>query len=61
MIPSFGEGWGRPAVESMAMSVPVIATNWSGPTAYLTEENGYPLAVESLVDTEYVLYYRTSQ
>ena len=25
------------------MGLPVIATNWSGPTAFLTEENGYPL------------------
>jgi glycosyltransferase involved in cell wall biosynthesis len=41
--PSRGEGWGRPHAEAMAMGVPVIATNWSGPTAFLTPENGFPL------------------
>ncbi|XWS56884.1 hypothetical protein CRYUN_Cryun09bG0124000 [Craigia yunnanensis] len=38
---------GRPFVEAMAMSLPVI-TNWSGPTEYLTEENGYPLPVDRM-------------
>lgn len=48
VLPSRGEGWGRPIVEAMAMSLPVIGTNWSGPTEYLTEENGYPLQVNEL-------------
>lgn len=47
--PSRGEGWGRPHVEAMSMGVPVIATNWSGPTAYLTRRNGYPLRYDGLV------------
>ena len=38
--------WGRPHVEAMAMGLPVIATNWSGPTEFLTPANGYPLALE---------------
>ncbi|KAJ8614518.1 hypothetical protein CTAYLR_000795 [Chrysophaeum taylorii] len=42
--PSRGEGWGRPHVEAMASGTPIVATNWSGPTAYLTNDNGYPLA-----------------
>ncbi|CAH9147413.1 unnamed protein product [Cuscuta epithymum] len=46
VLPSRGEGWGRPIVEAMAMSLPVIATNWSGPTEYLTESNSYPLSVD---------------
>ena len=25
-------------------------TNWSGPTEYLTEENGYPLRIDSLTE-----------
>ena len=49
VIPSRGEGWGRPHVEAMSCGIPVIATNWSGVTAYLTADNGYPLAVEGLV------------
>ena len=28
------------------MGLPVIATNWSGPTEFLTPANGYPLALE---------------
>ncbi|RYQ92284.1 hypothetical protein Ahy_B09g098468 isoform A [Arachis hypogaea] len=43
-----GEGWGRPLVEAMAMSLPVIATNWSGPTEYLTDDNSYPLPVDGM-------------
>lgn len=50
--PSKGEGWGRPHVESMSCGTPVIATNWSGPTAFLTEENSFPLKVEQLVSAE---------
>lgn len=48
VLPSRGEGWGRPFVEAMAMSLPVIATNWSGPTEYLTSENSYPLPVDDM-------------
>ncbi|EEF45756.1 uncharacterized protein LOC8272376 [Ricinus communis] len=48
VLPSRGEGWGRPIVEAMSMSLPVIATNWSGPLEYLTEENSYPLPVDRL-------------
>lgn len=48
ILPSRGEGWGRPIVEAMAMSLPVIATNWSGPTEYLTEKNSYPLPVDKM-------------
>jgi glycosyltransferase involved in cell wall biosynthesis len=50
VLPTRGEGWGRPVVEAMAMALPVIVTNWSGPTEYLTEENGYPLAVDRLTE-----------
>ncbi|XP_071709592.1 uncharacterized protein [Rutidosis leptorrhynchoides] len=48
VLPSRGEGWGRPIVEAMAMSLPVITTNWSGPTEYLTEKNSYPLPVDRM-------------
>ena len=46
VLPSRGEGWGRPHVEAMATGLPVIATNWSGPAAFLDEEVGYPLGYE---------------
>ncbi|KAF8056240.1 hypothetical protein HT031_006428 [Scenedesmus sp. PABB004] len=52
VLPTRGEGWGRPHMEALAMARPLIATNWSGPTAYLSEATGYPLAVEGLVPAE---------
>ena len=33
-------------MEAMSMGLPIIATNWSGPTAFMTTENAYPLSVE---------------
>ena len=50
VLPTRGEGWGRPHVEAMSMGTPVIATNWSGPTAFLSERNGYPLRFDGLVE-----------
>lgn len=52
VLPSRGEGWGRPHVEAMAMELPVIATFWSGTTEYMTEQNSYPLKIDGLVEIE---------
>jgi glycosyltransferase involved in cell wall biosynthesis len=52
VIASRGEGWGRPHVEAMSMQLPVIATNWSGPTEFLNERNGYPIPIERLERVE---------
>ncbi|KAG2443608.1 hypothetical protein HXX76_001959 [Chlamydomonas incerta] len=46
VLPTRGEGWGLPIIEAMALGLPVIATNWSGPTAYLDELVGYPLSYQ---------------
>eukprot|EP00727_Mastigamoeba_balamuthi_P009812 m51a1_g5453 hypothetical protein (426) ;mRNA; r:215789-217624 len=48
VVPSKGEGWGRPHIEAMATGVPVIATNWSGNTAFMTPENSYLIHVHRL-------------
>ena len=45
VLPTRGEGWGLPICEAMAMGVPPIATNFSGPTAFLTPDNSYALPV----------------
>ncbi|KAG1703207.1 hypothetical protein DVH05_008118 [Phytophthora capsici] len=50
VLPSRGEGWGRPHVEAMAMERPLIATFWSGTTEYMTEENSYPLEIDGLIE-----------
>lgn len=43
VLPTRGEGWGRPLVEAMSMSLPVLATNSSAMTDYLDSQVGYPL------------------
>ncbi|MGC8668450.1 MAG: WavE lipopolysaccharide synthesis family protein [Chthonomonadales bacterium] len=43
VLPTRGEGWGRPFMEAMAMGLPVIGTNWSGNTAFMTPETAYLL------------------
>ncbi len=46
VMPSRGEGWGRPYMEAMAMGLPTIGTRWSGNLEFMTDENSY------LVDCE---------
>ncbi|MEI7742751.1 MAG: glycosyltransferase [Chloroflexota bacterium] len=41
VLPSRGEGWGRPFMEAMACGKPAIGTNWSGNTAFMTSETSY--------------------
>lgn len=52
VLPSRGEGWGRPYMEAMAMGLPVIATNWSGPTEFVSNDVGYLLPISGLVPAE---------
>ena len=41
-----------PILEAMACGIPAIATDWSGPTAFLNHENGYPLLIRGLVPAD---------
>ena len=43
VMPSRGEGWGRPYMEAMACGLPTIGTNWSGNTAFMDADNSYLL------------------
>lgn len=52
VLPTHGEGWGRPAVEAMAMSLPTIVTNWSGTSQFLSDTATYPIPVPELEDSK---------
>ncbi|WP_084723381.1 glycosyltransferase [Streptomonospora alba] len=41
VLPTRGEGWGRPISDAMAMGLPVVATNWSGNTEYMRDGNSF--------------------
>ncbi|MFI2855981.1 glycosyltransferase [Paenibacillus sp. JSM ZJ436] len=50
VLPTRGEGWGRPYMEAMALEVPVIGTNWSAQLEFMNEQNSYLIDVERLVE-----------
>ena len=35
-------------MEAMSMGLPVLATDWSGTTAFITEETGFPIRVKEM-------------
>jgi glycosyltransferase involved in cell wall biosynthesis len=41
VLPSRGEGWGRPYMEALATECPVIASRWSGQMDFLHDKNSY--------------------
>ncbi|MGD0907230.1 MAG: glycosyltransferase, partial [Candidatus Acidiferrales bacterium] len=41
VLPTRGEGWGRPYVEALCSEMPVIATRWSGQIDFLHDANSY--------------------
>ncbi len=53
VLPTRGEGWGRPFFEAMLMQMPVIGTNWSGQTDFMNEDNSYPIRVDKLVPVQH--------
>ena len=51
VLPTRGEGWGRPFAEAMSTGLVVLATNYSGQTAFMDSENSRLLRY-SLVSRE---------
>lgn len=49
VLPSRGEGWGRPYFEAMLMEMPTIGTNWSGQTDFMNNSNSYLIEVDRMV------------
>jgi len=49
VLPTHGEGYGRPLMEALSSQIPVIATRWSGQLSFLRDENSYLIDIEGLV------------
>ncbi len=49
VLPTHGEGYGRPLMEALSSQLPVIATRWSGQLSFLRDENSYLIDIEGLV------------
>lgn len=50
VLPTRGEGWGRPYMEAMIFGLPVIGTNWSANTEFMNHDNSYLIDVHNLVE-----------
>ncbi len=62
VLPSRGEGCGRPYLEAMCMGLPTIGTGWSGNTEFMKEDNSFLLDYEirkisSYAASEWPVYY----
>ncbi len=52
VMPSRGEGWGRPYIEAMACGLPTIGTRWGGNMAFMNDSNSYLVDIEGLVKVD---------
>lgn len=50
VLPSRGEGWGRPYMEAMAMGLPTIGTRWSAQLTFMHDDNSYLIDINGLED-----------
>ena len=58
ILPSRGEGIGRPFLDAMMMGTPILTTGWSGQADYLNETNAFLLDYKLVdVDQQYYLKF----
>ncbi len=50
VLPSRGEAWGLPFIESMACGLPTLGTRWGGNLEYMNDENSYLIEIEGMED-----------
>ncbi|GET91191.1 mannosyltransferase-like protein [Leishmania tarentolae] len=48
VYPTKAEGWGLPAVEAMAMGLPVLVTEWGGPLRFMERDSCFRIPVDGL-------------
>lgn len=61
VLPSRGEGWGRPYMEAMAMGLPTIGTRWSGNLEFMNDDNAYLIDIaglEAVSEKMEIAFYR---
>jgi glycosyltransferase involved in cell wall biosynthesis len=59
VLPSRGEGFGRPYLEALLHGLPTVGTGWGGQLDFLSDETGYLIEIEGLEEVpEQVSQYR---
>lgn len=48
VLPTRGEGWGRPFLEAMSSGLPVLGTRWGSQLDFLTDANSYLIDIDGL-------------
>lgn len=64
VLPTRGEGWGRPFLEAMSAGTPVIGTRWGSQLDFLDEDNSYLVdidGVERIGPQEQVTFFHGQQ
>ncbi|MFX4301076.1 glycosyltransferase family 4 protein [Alicyclobacillus tolerans] len=59
VLPTRGEGWGRPLFEAMSLGLPTIATNWGGQTEFMNADNSFLIdldCIETIDSTHYPIF-----
>lgn len=52
VLPTRGEGWGRPFMEAMAMGLPTIGTRWGGSADFMNDDNAWMIEIDGLEDVD---------